>query len=136
MRAVMLPTGSSERATMDRARVSARRQKRAPKQSEKKKTVRLLLPKMSRTMWGMMSPTKPMTPQHATVEAISTEETMSTPRVVRCTFTPEDCAVSRPSCRMLRFLVLKKRKMEQATSMKNRMMVEVHEEEAKLPMVQ
>ena len=77
-----------------------------------------------------------MTPQQATVAAINMEETMSTLNVVRCTFTPEDCAVSRPNCKMLRFLVLKKRKMVQAVRIKKRMMVEVHEEEAKLPMVQ
>ena len=134
--AVILPTGSSERAMMERARESAKRQKMAPKQREKKKTVRLLLPKMSRTMWGMMSPTKPMTPQQATVDAIRMEETMSTLKVVLCTFTPEDCAVSRPNCKMLRFLVLKKRKIEHTVSIKKRMMVEVHEEEVKLPMVQ
>lgn len=50
MMAVILPTGSSERAIMERARVSAKRQKSAPKQREKKKTVRLLLPKMMRTI--------------------------------------------------------------------------------------
>ena len=74
-----------------------------------------------------------MTPQQATVAAIRMEETMSTLKVVLCTFTPEDCAVSRPNCKMLRFLVLKKRKVEQMVSMKNKnkMMVEVHEEEVK-----
>ena len=83
-----------------------------------------------------MRPTNPMTPQQATVEAIRMEETMSTLNVVLCTFTPEDCAVSRPNCKMLRFLVLQKRKIAHTVSMKKRMMVEVHEEEAKLPMVQ
>lgn len=121
---------------MDRESVSAKRQKIAPKQREKKKTVRLLLPKMRRTMCGMIRPTKPMTPQQATVAAISIEETMSTLSVVLCTFTPEDCAVSRPNCKIFRFLVLKKRKIEHAVSMMKRIMVEVQEEEAKLPMVQ
>jgi len=92
--AVILPTGSSDREMMERARVSAKRQKSAPKQREKKNTVRLLLPKINRTMCGTISPIKPMTPQQATVTAISMDETMSTLRVVYCTFTPEDCAVS------------------------------------------
>ena len=83
-----------------------------------------------------MSPTNPMTPQQATVAAIRMEETMSTLKVVLCTFTPEDCAVSRPNCKIFRFLVLKKRKMVQAVRMKKRIMVEVHEEEVKLPIVQ
>ena len=104
MSAVILPTGSSDRGIMVRARVSAIRQKRAPKKSEKKKTVPVLLPKMSLTICGMINPTKPITPQHATVVAISIEDKISTLNVVRCTLTPEDCAVSLPNCKMLRFL--------------------------------
>lgn len=80
---VMLPTGSSAGAAKVRASVSASRQKNAPKKIEKVKTVRLLLPKISRTMCGMMRPTNPITPQQATVAAMSSDAAMSTVSVVR-----------------------------------------------------
>ena len=100
MMAVMLPTGSSAGAANVRAQVSARRQKIAPKRIEKVKTVRVSFPKMSRTICGIISPTKPMTPQHETAVATRMDEIISTETVIFRVFTPVVCAVSVPNCKI------------------------------------
>ena len=96
--AVMLPTGSSAGAASVLARVSAKRQKIAPNKIEKVKTVRVSLPKRSRTIWGIISPTKPITPQQETAVATKIEEIIRTEIVILWVFTPVVCAVSLPNC--------------------------------------
>ena len=96
--AVMLPTGNSAGTARVRANVSAKRQKMAPNKMEKVKTARISFPKMSLTIWGIISPIKPMTPQHDTAVATTIEEITSTDRVNFLVFIPVVCAVSFPNC--------------------------------------
>ena len=102
--AVMLPTGSSAGAANVRAQVSAKRQKMAPKMMEKVKTVRVLFPNKSLTIWGIISPMKPITPQQETAVATKIEEIISTETVIFRVFTPVVCAVSVPNCKIFNSL--------------------------------
>ena len=96
--AVILPTGSSAGAATVRAQVSANRQKIAPNRIEKVKTVRVSFPNRSRTIWGIINPMKPITPQQETAVATNMDEIISTDPVILLVFTPVVCAVSVPNC--------------------------------------
>lgn len=71
----MEPTGSSALDTNVLANVSAINKKNAPKKMEKIKTCLLLFPHNNLTIWGMIKPINPITPEMETTAAISNEET-------------------------------------------------------------
>ena len=100
--AVILPTGNSELMARVLANVSAINKNKAPIKMENINKIRLLFPQIIRTIWGTISPMKPITPQIDTTAAINNEEINRDMMVIFFELTPSVFAVSPPNCIIFR----------------------------------
>ena len=100
--AVTIPDSSSPGRPSTLPAVSAKRRRDAPQMADKGRIFRISGPISIRIRWGIISPTKPIGPARAVVEAHKrTPASAAAPRI-RGTFSPRPVAASSPRARVFK----------------------------------